>query len=183
MTARRTWSIVACIHLRIRKQVVAEATILRSILILPLAPWRSTILPLRIHCGSVVMATRSPTKFWGRRIDLALSFSFTGLCCFLDRLRGAEATLDSLSAVGLVDWLPLAEHLAQTRPVLVFDNRGIGGSRVPPEKEDENYTCEDMAQDVIDLVNHVGWKDIDLLGFSMVRHTLTEKSVKLIGVN
>lgn len=60
-----------------------------------------------------------------------------------------------------------------TRPVLIFDNRGIGSSRIPVELEDDDYTVEDMAQDVIDLVNHVGWREIDLLGFSMVCSALT----------
>ncbi|GAA5823908.1 hypothetical protein JCM3770_000336 [Rhodotorula araucariae] len=72
-----------------------------------------------------------------------------------------------LSAVGLVDWFPLAEALAAHRPVLVFDNRGIGGSSIPAAKKAEPYDVLAMAQDVVDLVKHVGWKEIDLLGFSM----------------
>ncbi|GJN88286.1 hypothetical protein Rhopal_001251-T1 [Rhodotorula paludigena] len=72
-----------------------------------------------------------------------------------------------LSAVGLVDWLPLAQSLAEHRPVLIFDNRGIGASTVPRERADEPYDVRDMARDVVELVNHLGWKEIDLLGFSM----------------
>lgn len=36
--------------------------------------------------------------------------------------------------------------------VLVFDNRGIGSSKIPQEKKNEAYTVGDMAQDVIELV-------------------------------
>ncbi|GAA5999445.1 alpha/beta fold hydrolase [Rhodotorula paludigena] len=72
-----------------------------------------------------------------------------------------------LSAVGLVDWLPLAQSLAEHRSVLIFDNRGIGASTVPRERADEPYDVRDMARDVVELVNHLGWKEIDLLGFSM----------------
>ncbi|KAL8280764.1 hypothetical protein RQP46_006768 [Phenoliferia psychrophenolica] len=72
-----------------------------------------------------------------------------------------------LSAVGLVDWLPLADKLAETRPVLIFDNRGIGGSTLHPEREAEEYRTEDLAGDVEELIKHIGWKEVDLLGFSM----------------
>ncbi|GAA5941876.1 alpha/beta fold hydrolase [Sporobolomyces koalae] len=72
-----------------------------------------------------------------------------------------------LSAVGLIDWFPLASLLAKERPVLVFDNRGIGSSTIPHKRKDEPYTIEDMAQDVVELVKHLGWNRIDILGFSM----------------
>lgn len=83
-----------------------------------------------------------------------------------------------LSAVGLVDWFPLADALAAHRPgastlvvllphiplvdplelthlaraVLVFDNRGIGGSTIPAVKSSEPYDIYAMAADVVDLV-------------------------------
>lgn len=72
-----------------------------------------------------------------------------------------------LSAVGLIDWMPLAGELAKTRPVLIFDNRGIGSSKIPQAQEAETYNVNDMAADVARLVKHIGWKEIDLLGFSM----------------
>jgi len=43
--------------------------------------------------------------------------------------------------VGLNEWV-----------VLVFDNRGIGSSKIPEEKKNDPYTVGDMAQDVIELV-------------------------------
>ncbi|GAA5822255.1 hypothetical protein JCM10212_006128 [Sporobolomyces blumeae] len=72
-----------------------------------------------------------------------------------------------LSAVGLVDWMPLAGLLAKSRPVLIFDNRGIGSSTIPKAKNGDAYDIEDMADDVVELVKHVGFKSIDILGFSM----------------
>ncbi|GAA6021668.1 hypothetical protein JCM11491_001352 [Sporobolomyces phaffii] len=72
-----------------------------------------------------------------------------------------------LSAVGLIDWFPLAAELAKSRPVLIFDNRGIGSSTIPPDQKDNEYTVRDMAQDVVELVKHLGWHKIDILGFSM----------------
>ncbi|GAA5860642.1 hypothetical protein JCM8547_005485 [Rhodosporidiobolus lusitaniae] len=75
--------------------------------------------------------------------------------------------IHGLSSVGLVDWFPLATSLAEHRPVLVFDNRGIGSSRIPKGKEKERYDVQDMADDVVELVKHLGFREIDLLGFSM----------------
>lgn len=34
----------------------------------------------------------------------------------------------------------------------MFDNRGIGSSKIPEEKKNDPYTVGDMAQDVIELV-------------------------------
>lgn len=83
--------------------------------------------------------------------------------------------------MGLVDWLPLALSLAESRPgtlifssssphfarqafdliiltlkrerpVLIFDNRGVGGSFLPKEKESDDYDVKDMANDVVELI-------------------------------
>ncbi|KAM0748564.1 alpha/beta-hydrolase [Meredithblackwellia eburnea MCA 4105] len=74
--------------------------------------------------------------------------------------------INGLSSVGLVDWLPLANHLAKSRKVLIFDNRNIGGSTSTDGGKDE-WTMQDQADDVVELIKHVGWKQVDLLGFSM----------------
>ena len=49
--------------------------------------------------------------------------------------------------------------------VLVFDNRGIGQSTY---SSDEDFGMQDMADDTIALIRHLGWKKVDLLGYSMV---------------
>ncbi|BGP14197.1 hypothetical protein JCM10213v2_002137 [Rhodosporidiobolus nylandii] len=51
--------------------------------------------------------------------------------------------------------------------ILVFDNRGIGSSRVPKAMERERYTVHDLAEDVVELVKHLGFREVDILGFSM----------------
>ncbi|KAI5474252.1 hypothetical protein MNV49_003765 [Pseudohyphozyma bogoriensis] len=84
--------------------------------------------------------------------------------------RRTDATplvlVHGLSAVGTVDWMPLAQGLAKTRPVVVFDNRGMGNSTLPAGAEPD-WGMDAMANDVVELVKHLGYKKIDLLGFSM----------------
>jgi pimeloyl-ACP methyl ester carboxylesterase len=90
--------------------------------------------------------------------------------------------VNGLNSVGTVDWSPLDEHLASHRPVLVFDNRGMGNSSLSSSSCDEEqkstsssttttstkrFSVEDMADDTVLLVKHLGWKEVDLLGFSM----------------
>lgn len=50
--------------------------------------------------------------------------------------------------------------------VLLIDNRGIGGSDKPISR----YTTSDMAKDVVEVLDHVGWtgnRQINLLGISL----------------
>jgi pimeloyl-ACP methyl ester carboxylesterase len=61
------------------------------------------------------------------------------------------------------DWHSLVPRLAAVRPVLVFDNRGIGGSDVPTAA----CTLADMADDTLALARHVGWPSYAVLGISM----------------
>lgn len=77
----------------------------------------------------------------------------------------ALVMINGMSAV-MDDWVPLAEAFAQTRPVLIFDHRGIGDSYLTEEGA-EDITIELMAQDVIDLVRSLHMHTIHLLGFSM----------------
>ena len=49
---------------------------------------------------------------------------------------------------------------------LVFDNRGIGESDKPLLR----YTTSEMAKDVVELLNHVGWteeRSVHVVGISM----------------
>ncbi|SGZ15093.1 BQ5605_C029g10642 [Microbotryum silenes-dioicae] len=86
---------------------------------------------------------------------------------------GAKTPLvlvQGLSAVGLVDWLPLAQHLGNARPVLIFDNRGMGSSKIGKGHVADAFSIRDMSMDVISIVKvqtRLGWNEIDLLGFSM----------------
>jgi pimeloyl-ACP methyl ester carboxylesterase len=61
------------------------------------------------------------------------------------------------------DWDPrVLDGIAAERHVVVFDNRGIGGTsgRVPA-------TVEAMAEDAIAFIHALGLAEVDLLGFSL----------------
>jgi pimeloyl-ACP methyl ester carboxylesterase len=86
------------------------------------------------------------------------------------------------------DGLTLANALCQDRPVLVFDNRGIGESDIPSPAHLRDVTphpqnafsaavtssskvpicsIDDMASDIFNITSHVGWTRFHLLGHSM----------------
>ncbi|MDD2741981.1 MAG: alpha/beta hydrolase [Rhodocyclaceae bacterium] len=70
--------------------------------------------------------------------------------------------LHHLMAV-LDDWDPrVIDGIAAQRRVIAFDNRGVGasGGSVPS-------TIEEMAQDAIAFIRALGFKQVDLLGFSL----------------
>lgn len=61
------------------------------------------------------------------------------------------------------DWDPrVLDGIASERHVMVFDNRGVGGTRgrVPA-------TVEAMADDALAFIRALGWAEVDLLGFSL----------------
>ncbi|GMF45952.1 unnamed protein product [Phytophthora fragariaefolia] len=47
--------------------------------------------------------------------------------------------------------------------ILTFDNRGVGGSTSPIGP----YTTSNMAEDVLALLDHVGWEQAHIIGYSM----------------
>lgn len=61
------------------------------------------------------------------------------------------------------DWRQLAPGLATGRAVLVMDNRGIGESDVPAGP----YTMPMLVEDVLAVMDEVGWMRADVLGISM----------------
>ncbi|KAF8526844.1 alpha/beta-hydrolase [Hysterangium stoloniferum] len=63
-------------------------------------------------------------------------------------------------------WATQVRYFAKTgrHSVLVFDNRGVGNSTVPKGP----YTTSGMAEDVIVLLDHVGWtEDFHVVGLSL----------------
>src|SRR6185312_813997 len=56
-----------------------------------------------------------------------------------------------------------ARALAKHRTVVSFDNRGAGRSSVPPLP----WTIEDLAQDAVDLMDHLELPRADMIGVSM----------------
>jgi pimeloyl-ACP methyl ester carboxylesterase len=70
--------------------------------------------------------------------------------------------LHHLTAV-LEDWDPaIADGLAKHRPVIVFDNRGVGGSE---GKTPDSVGA--MAEDAIAFIDALGFTKVDLFGFSL----------------
>lgn len=70
--------------------------------------------------------------------------------------------LNHLAAV-LDNWDPrVVDGIAQQHHVVVFDNRGVGGSTGKPAE-----TIEQMADDAITFIQAKGFQQVDLLGFSM----------------
>ncbi|MFZ2973655.1 MAG: alpha/beta hydrolase [Ferribacterium limneticum] len=70
--------------------------------------------------------------------------------------------LHHLMAV-LDDWDPrIIDGIAAQRRVIAFDNRGVGasGGSVPP-------TIEEMGRDAIAFIRALGFRQVDLLGFSL----------------
>lgn len=70
--------------------------------------------------------------------------------------------LHHLMAV-LDDWDPrVIDGIAAQRRVIAFDNRGVGasGGTVP-------HTIEEMGRDAIAFIRALGFKQVDLLGFSL----------------
>eukprot|EP00877_Chromochloris_zofingiensis_P007062 jgi/Chrzof1/2609/Cz11g22100.t1 len=49
--------------------------------------------------------------------------------------------------------------------VCIIDNRGVGNSSSPAKKRE--YSTASMAQDVLQVMNHLGWSKAHVVGFSM----------------
>jgi pimeloyl-ACP methyl ester carboxylesterase len=70
--------------------------------------------------------------------------------------------LHHLTAV-LEDWDPrVVDGLAAKHHVIVFDNRGVGGSGGSTPK-----TVDEMARDAVAFIGALGFSKVDLLGFSL----------------
>jgi len=60
-------------------------------------------------------------------------------------------------------WQPAINDLIHHFKVIIFDNRGVG--RTTPQEVE--ITIPKMADDCIDLIKHLGFKTVNLLGHSM----------------
>lgn len=68
---------------------------------------------------------------------------------------------------------------------LVFDNRGIGDSDKPRSR----YSTSEMAKDIVDLVDHLGWtsqRELHVVGISMggmIAQELVSPSISLANIS
>ena len=60
-------------------------------------------------------------------------------------------------------WEPVAEPLAQRFRLLLFDNRGIGESEIPPGP----YTARAMAEDAVSVLDEAGVDSAHVVGTSL----------------
>jgi pimeloyl-ACP methyl ester carboxylesterase len=64
---------------------------------------------------------------------------------------------------GLWGWEPVARPLAARYRVVAFDNRGVGGSDIPPGP----YTVTDMAEDAVAVLDAAGLRTAHVIGTSL----------------
>ena len=84
------------------------------------------------------------------------------------RKTGKPGGLPVLIVHGLsytsADWVEVAEKLGAQREVICMDMRGFGESDWSPEQD---YSVPSMAQDIVAVLDHAGWKRAVLAGHSM----------------
>jgi 3-oxoadipate enol-lactonase len=92
------------------------------------------------------------------RDGISISYTLHG-----DVTSTRRATLVHSVAMDRQFWQPVAERLAKDTAVVTFDCRGHGASGKPPGP----YTVEQFADDIADLLNHLGWDKTLIAGASM----------------
>jgi pimeloyl-ACP methyl ester carboxylesterase len=73
------------------------------------------------------------------------------------------------------DWLEVAQALSVDRQVVAMDMRGFGDSQWSEAKD---YSVPTMAQDIVNLLDHLGWKRALLAGHSMGGRSTTYVAAK-----
>ena len=73
------------------------------------------------------------------------------------------------------DWLEVAQALGAEREVIAMDMRGFGDSDLSPAKD---YSVPAMAQDIVAVLDHAGWKRALLVGHSMGGRSTTYVAAK-----
>lgn len=73
------------------------------------------------------------------------------------------------------DWLEAAQALGAGREVIAMDMRGFGDSDWSPAKD---YSVPSMAQDIVAVLDHAGWKRALLVGHSMAGRSTTYAAAK-----
>jgi len=73
------------------------------------------------------------------------------------------------------DWLEAGQVLAAEREVVAMDMRGFGDSDWSPQQD---YSVPTMAQDIVNVLDHLGWKRALLAGHSMGGRSTTYVAAK-----
>ena len=79
--------------------------------------------------------------------------------------RGAGPPVVLIHGLGYArwGWEPVADSLAEHFEVVLLDNRGIGESEAPPGP----YTCAEMADDVLGVLDEAGIERAHVVGTSL----------------
>ena len=79
--------------------------------------------------------------------------------------RGSGPPLLLIHGLGYArwGWEPVLDGLAQAHEVVLFDNRGIGGSDAPPGP----YTVPMLAEDTLSVLDAAGFESAHVLGTSL----------------
>jgi len=120
-----------------------------------------------VIAASITIASSPAAGYAGVRDEAATRTVTVDDATLLYRVYGARSgtPLVLLSPLGssLDDWDPaIINGLANYSTVVVFDNKGVGGSsgKTPT-------TIAEMAHDAISFIKAAGYSKVDLLGFSM----------------
>lgn len=73
------------------------------------------------------------------------------------------------------DWLHVGEALRSDREVVAMDMRGFGDSTWSAQKD---YSVPSMAQDIVNVLDHLGWNRAVLVGHSMGGRSTTHVAAK-----
>jgi esterase len=73
------------------------------------------------------------------------------------------------------DWREVAQALGAQREVIAMDMRGFGDSDWSPARD---YSVASMAQDIVAVLDHAGWKRALLVGHSMGGRSSTYVAAK-----
>ena len=101
----------------------------------------------------------------------------------LGKDRGPERSRESLLPIFVVhglsyfsyDWLGVGQALGAQREVILMDMRGFGDSDWSPGRD---YSVPTMAQDIVNVMDHAGWKRALLVGHSMGGRSTTYVAAK-----
>lgn len=96
--------------------------------------------------------------FMNTRDGTAIDYSILG-----DPKAATKLALIHSLAMDRTFWRPVAERLADTAAVLIYDCRGHGQS----DKPNEPYTVRSFADDLADLLDGAGWPSAIVGGASM----------------
>lgn len=90
-----------------------------------------------------------------RRDDVTIAYDVRG--------DGPPVLLVQGAGVPGTGWLPQVDGLADRYEMAWFDNRGIGGTELPPGK----LTIEALAADGLAVMDALGWSSAHVVGHSM----------------